>query len=222
MGHDHLIETKTTAVCDDRVVMHDVEAGVKHAMARCAASHSVEHVRRVAKLAVRLAHSDDASPAVVRRTHLLALCHDLEDHKLRGHIELADGDIRSFLESRGVDHAEAVHVADLVAWVSYSHEKAHAEETTTRRTMFPELMYVQDADRLDALGATGVARMFLYGGEVGTGPTVAAVARHIDDKLVRLVDHIYSIEGRRIATARHRVLVMFRNTLAAELDGVHN
>ena len=73
---------------------------------------------------------------------------------------------------------------------------------------------VQDADRLDALGAVGIARTFAYGGEHGR--TLAESVRHFEEKLLKLKDLVNTREGRRMAEHRHAVLVAFLREYEAE------
>jgi uncharacterized protein len=123
------------------------------------------------------------------------------------------------------------HVAGIVAAISFKGAGVATPMTTTEGAV------VQDADRLDALGAIGIARAFAYGGfrgrplhdpEVPAEPhdSVAAYKRgtgpslnHFSEKLLLLKDRMNTAAGRRLAADRHRYLEQFRDRFLAEWDG---
>ena len=206
------------------------EAYVRGAMARDASGHDWWHVERVRRVALRLAAEEGADPYVVE---LAALLHDVADHKLHGGDETAGPRAaRAWLEAHGVGGETTAHVADIIARLSYK----GAGVPTPMPTV--EGRVVQDADRLDAIGAIGVARAFAFGGTRGrplhdpeavpelhdsferykrsAGPTTA----HFHEKLLLLRDRINTPSARRIAEGRHRFLEEFLERFLREWDGV--
>jgi uncharacterized protein len=178
---------------------------------------------------VRIAREEKADLFVVE---LAALLHDVADWKFAG----GDHDAgpraaREWLMSQGVPSATIEHVADIIASLSFK----GAGVETPMKTM--EGQCVQDADRLDAIGAIGIARAFAYGGHKGralydpamppephasfeaykknAGPTI----NHFYEKLLLLKERMNTATGRRLAAERHVVLEEFLEEFFAEWAG---
>ena len=116
--------------------------------------HGAEHTIRVWRNAMRIA---EAEPACDRQVvSLAALLHDADDHKLFSTENNANA--RRFLEEQGVPQETADRICRAINAVSFS-------KNGDRRPDTPEGRIVQDADRLDAIGAVGIARTFAYGGK---------------------------------------------------------
>lgn len=217
-------ETTTAAA-----VVAACEAHVRAALHGDGTGHDWWHVDRVRRTALRLARAEGGDPFVVE---LAALLHDVADHKFHGgSLEAGPAAARAFLEGAGVDAAVTAHVVRIVAGVSFK----GAGVPTPMDTV--EGRVVQDADRLDALGAIGVARAFAYGGARGRplhdpafvpeahgsfeayrgagGPTTA----HFHEKLLLLRDRLHTDAARRIAAGRHAFLETFLARFHAEWDG---
>ena len=139
---------------DQEEVLRRVEEEVKREMMGREGSHDFHHVERVVALALKLAEEEGADPFIV---HLSALVHDLYDWKEHPDDYLEK--LAEFLEGAGVSGALQERVLRIVEEVSY--------RGGSRRPASAEGRVVQDADRLDALGAIGVARAFSYGGSMG-------------------------------------------------------
>lgn len=191
--------------------------------------HDWHHVERVRRVALRLAAAEGADPFVVE---LAALLHDVADWKFHGGDDTAGPRAaREWLSSLGVDAATIEHVASIVAGLSFKGAGVATEMPTV------EGRVVQDADRLDALGAIGVARTFAYGGHRGqplhdpeVAPTLhadfAAYKRpggtslnHFYEKLLLLKDRMQTQTGRRWAEARHAYIEQFAARFLSEWDG---
>ncbi len=190
------------------------------------AAHDLGHILRVAKLAERIAAEEGAQADVCLAA---ALLHDLV-YRPKNHPEspltarLAAELVPQWCrETPGLEtHAEAVAAA--VASHSWSGGGIPAGL---------EAAVVQDADRLEALGAIGIARVFATGASFGAGlwhpEDPWAKARDLDDKawsldhferkLLKLADGMRTPTGRRLAGARHAVLLRYLEDLRAELDG---
>lgn len=220
---------------DPNDMVRRTEAFVKEHLAAepgaAASGHDWWHVWRVRRLALTIAREEGAGadPLVVE---LAALLHDVGDWKFRGGDEAAGPrEAAAWLRSLGVDEATVGRVAAVVGEVSF---KGAAVATPTAS---PEAAAVQDADRLDAIGAIGVARAFAFGGARGRAlhdparpptahGTVAAyrdsagsTLNHFSEKLLLLAGRMQTTTGSRLATERHRYLAEFVARFAAEWEG---
>lgn len=178
--------------------------------------HDWWHIERVRNNAVKIAQEEGADLFIVE---LGALLHDIADWKFHGGDEEAGPKAaREWLEGLNVDESTIVHVCDIIKHISFK----GAGVSTPMKTK--EGMIVQDADRLDAMGAIGIARAFAYGGHKGrelhnpdrpperhgsfeqykknTGPTL----NHFYEKLFLLKDLMNTTTGKRMAEERHRFM----------------
>jgi uncharacterized protein len=196
--------------------------------------HDWFHTDRVRRLALRIARDEAGEyPALdLRVIELAALLHDLEDWKFAGGDESAGPRAASrWLTDQRADLATTAHVAEIVATLSFK----GAGVPTPMHTL--EGMIVQDADRLDAIGAIGIGRTFAYGGSRGhpmhdprispelhgtfaaykasTGTTI----NHFPEKLLLLRDRMNTASARRLAARRHDVMEAFLAQFLAEWDG---
>ncbi len=210
-------------------VLARTEAHVRREMSGEGTGHDWWHVHRVRQTALRLAREEGADPYV---TELAALLHDIADHKFHGGDETAGPRAaRAWLESLGAEREVIDHVASIIAGISYKGSGV----ATPMETM--EGKVVQDADRLDAIGAIGIARTFAYGGSRGrpmhepdaapeahgsfaaykasTGPTI----NHFHEKLLLLRDRMNTDAARRMAEGRHRFMERFLERFHAEWEG---
>ncbi len=161
-----------------------------------AGGHDAAHTFRVVKNAMRIAEEE---PGCSREVVMLAaFLHDADDRKLFQTEN--DRNARRFLAENGISEAETEAVLRAVDAVSFSKNSGKAPETL-------EGKIVQDADRLDAIGAVGIARTFAYGGEHGR-PLGASVG-HFYEKLLKLKDLMNTEGGKRLAERRHAFLETF-------------
>lgn len=191
--------------------------------------HDWWHIERVWKTARTIAQAENADQLVVE---LAALLHDIADAKFHGgDEEVGPRKAREFLNKLAVSQSVADHVALIVAHVSFKGGHARAGFGS------PELAVVQDADRLDALGAIGIARAFNYGGfknrelynpavppnlhmtkaeyKASTAPTI----NHFYEKLLLLKDRMNTETGRKMAEQRHQFMELFLAQFYAEWEG---
>ncbi len=161
-----------------------------------AGGHDAEHSLRVWRNAMHLA---DAEHGCDRRiVSLAALLHDADDPKLFSTENNANA--RAFLASQPISEAETERIVEIINGVSFRHNR-------DRRPPTLEGQIVQDADRLDAMGAVGIARTFAYGGAHGR-PMEESI-RHFYDKLLRLRDGMNTPAARQEAASRHALLTSF-------------
>ena len=191
--------------------------------------HDWWHVYRVWKNAVRIAKEEQADLFVVE---LGALLHDIADWKFNdGNEDIGPQLAREWLESKEVDKDVIVHVCQIIRDISFK----GACVATRMKTM--EGMIVQDADRLDAIGAIGIARAFAYGGSKGREmyhPDLkpekhdtfeqyknnrGTSINHFYEKLLLLKDLMNTETARRTAMKRHQVMEEFLHEFFEEWEG---
>ncbi|KAM3551012.1 hypothetical protein MY1884_007871 [Beauveria asiatica] len=171
---------------------------VKEYMSHYDGSHDFQHIQRVLRLAQHIqARTPGTSLPVVT---LAALLHDVGDKKYLQPGEDATRLVHAVLASFGAADALAETVQAICLGVSYSGEARDPAGVAALVRAHPELAVVQDADRLDALGAVGIGRAFAFGGARGRGldDTVA----HFEDKLLRLEGLMKTPAGRELARER--------------------
>lgn len=168
-----------------------------------AGGHDAAHTLRVYRNAMRIAASEPSADTTV--VALAALLHDADDHKLFATQDNANA--RAFLVKQQVDAPTIEQICETVNSVSFSQNRGRRPRTLEGRI-------VQDADRLDALGAIGIARTFAYGGEHGR-PLEASV-QHFHDKLLLLAGEMNTDAGRALAQERHAFLQAFLDELERE------
>jgi uncharacterized protein len=213
----------------ERIVVA-AEALLRERLGAEGTGHDFWHVDRVRQTALRLAREEGADPLIVE---LAALLHDIADHKFHGGDETVGPRVASdFLERQGAPAELTAHVCEIIATLSYK----GARVATPMRTA--EGMCVQDADRLDAIGAIGIARCFAYGGSKGRPiydphekPVMhgtfdeyksnnASALTHFHEKLLLLKDRMNTATGKRIAADRHAFMEEYLRRFLDEWDGI--
>ena len=171
-----------------------------------AGGHDARHTLRVYRNAMLIAEGEPGCDREL--VALCALLHDADDHKLFSTEN--NENARRFLKENRVSSERTEKICEAVNSVSFSRNRG-----TVPRTL--EGKIVQDADRLDAIGAIGAARTFAYGGEHGR--SLEDSVQHFYDKLLLLKDLMNTETGRRLAQKRHRFLEMFLQELEEEQNG---
>ena len=179
-----------------------------------ASGHDYDHTLRVYHMATRLALEEGADLQTVQ---LAALLHDVDDRKLSP--DTCNGKLRamSFLKENGVNNEKTQEIIDIISRISFSAQLPPPESI--------EGKCVQDADRLDAMGAIGIARTFAYGGSRGRrmhDPELLdtnASVQHFYDKLLRLKGTMNTATGRRMAEERDRFMRLFLEQFYEEWRG---
>jgi len=191
--------------------------------------HDWWHIHRVRNLACHLAEAEGADPAV---TELAALLHDIADWKFHnGDDSAGPKKAGEWLKTVGADADTISHVCEIISTVSYK----GAGVATPMRTL--EGKVVQDADRLDAIGAVGIARTFAYGGNRDRliyHPEQAPVLHrsfeeykkndghtinHFYEKLLLLKDRMNTETGKKMAEERHRFMELYLDQFFREWNG---
>ncbi|SDB64212.1 HD domain-containing protein [Butyrivibrio sp. INlla16] len=166
--------------------------------------HDVQHTIRVYKNVQLISESYPEVDLFI--SSLSALLHDVDDHKLFKTENNANA--RAFLNENGVSEENIEKICEVINGVSFSKNRGKTPGTL-------EGKIVQDADRLDAIGAVGIARTFAYGGKVGR-PLDDSV-QHFYDKLLRLKDEMNTEAAKEIAMKRHEYMEGFLKEYFEEL-----
>ena len=142
------------------------------------------------------------------RAELLAWLHDLSDDKLASN--LGPSAIHEFLKKIGTENADIQFVLKGIPYISYrKHPKLSPDVPL-------EIRMVQDADRIDAMGAIGIARTFAYGG--AKGRSLQESLAHFDEKLLKLYDLLSTDTARELALTRRDFLRQFYHQFRQEWD----
>ncbi|KAI5819947.1 HD domain-containing protein [Pyronema omphalodes] len=169
-------------------------------MSRYDASHDWSHIERVRSLSIKLM-SDSPISIDTQLVSLAAILHDIGDHKY-----VTPGSsptpVKDLLISFGCPEALAISVQIVVSNVSYSNETKNGEEVAKVLEVYPELGIVQDADRLDAIGAVGIGRCFTFGGAKKRDTGMQGCITHFEEKLVKIHEIMKTERGRQMAVER--------------------
>ena len=207
---------------------------VKETLAEAEGGHDWFHIQRVFKNTLLIAKNEKVDILVVS---LGALLHDIADAKFYDGDETIGPKLAySFLQSLKVDNVIIDHVVKIIENISF---KSSLNEPPNKKKKFvsKELNVVQDADRLDAIGAIGIARAFNYGGfknrqlhnpdvpphpnmtkaeyKKSTGPTI----NHFYEKLLLLKDRMNTESGKRLAEKRHQFMLDYLAQFDKEWNG---
>ena len=158
--------------------------------------HGLDHSMRVYKNAMLLAETEPTADRFV--VALSALLHDADDYKLFQTENNANA--RNFLKSANVDPETTDRICEVINSVSFSKNRGKKPETVDGQI-------VQDADRLDAIGAIGIARTFAFGGKHNR--SLESSIDHFHEKLLLLKDMLNTEKAKELAENRHRFMEQF-------------
>ena len=213
---------------DIRTVIAKTETHIKETFSGEGTGHDWHHMDRVRKLALKIAEQTPEADA--SRVELIALLHDLGDHKFHNGTDQSDIAIGNFLRSIHTSEKLIQAVVEDVQMISFKGAGAETKPPTL------EGQIVQDADRLDAIGAIGIARAFAYGGSKHRPlyiPGVTAnhhenfeaykndqshTVNHFYEKLLLLKTRMNTLAGRQIAQQRHLYMEGFLQQFFDEWD----
>lgn len=212
----------------EQIIQNTIEF-VKETLQGAEGGHDFFHIERVYKNALLIAKDEKVDEFVVS---LGALLHDIADSKFHdGDETVGPQKARAFLESQKVSEEIITHIEKIITNISFKGGNFKQNFTS------PELNVVQDADRLDAIGAVGIARCFNYGGfknrelynpevtpnlnmtkeeyKKSTAPTI----NHFYEKLLLLKDKMNTTTGKSIAEQRHTYMEGFLEQFYKEWNG---
>ncbi len=203
---------------------------VKQTLANADGSHDWFHIYRVWKNTQLILKTEKANPFICE---LAALLHDIADYKYNnGNETIGAKKTEQFLNSLSIKNEHIAPIVNIVKSISFL--GGHNEN----KFFSPELAVVQDADRLDAIGAIGIARAFAYGGSKkreiynpeikpnlnmtkeeyknSTAPTI----NHFYEKLLLLKDKMNTETGKKLAEKRHNFMLFYLKQFYKEWDGI--
>lgn len=211
-------------------IIQNTIAFVKDQLKDAEAGHNWSHIERVWKLSKKIAEIEGGNLKIVE---LSALLHDIADPKFHnGDENLALEISRNFLETQAVSEEEIEAVLYIIKNISFKNRGDFQGEPSK------ELQIVQDADRLDAIGAIGIARTFHFGGfknnpiyDPEIKPNLAmtkeeykksegTTINHFYEKLLLLKDLMNTETGRKIAEKRHQFMLQFLEQFYSETEAV--
>ncbi|MFK5959701.1 MAG: HD domain-containing protein [Lutibacter sp.] len=213
-----------------QLIISNTETFVKSTLENAEGGHDWFHILRVWNNAKLIAKDENVDEFIVE---LGALLHDIADSKFHnGDETVGPKTAREFLESQLVEESVIIHIIQIINNISYK------GGNFVQKFKSPELDVVQDADRLDAIGAVGIARCFNYGGFKNRqlyNPSVppnlrmtkeeykkssAPTINHFYEKLLLLKDKMNTITGKKIAEERHQYMETFLQQFYNEWDGL--
>ncbi len=225
---------------DRQEIIEKTELFVKQTLSKDSTGHDWWHIHRVRNLAKRIARHEDADIFIVE---LAALLHDIGDYKFfQGDEEAGAVKVRKWLSSLEIFPSLIDKIVEITSQISFMHtlpdkSKRKGKKNSSIPIISKELMAVTDADRLDAIGAIGIARAFTYGGffnrpiyDPAIKPnksitreeykiTEAPSINHFYEKLLKLKDMMYTKLGRKMAKRRHRFLNLYLKHFFKEWTG---
>lgn len=214
---------------DTQVVIDKTVDFVKETLAEAEGGHNWYHIERVRKMALYIRKEEGSGDLFT--IELAALLHDISDAKFNGGDEERGSELAfNFMIRQGIDQILAEHVQAIIKYVSF---KGGFPQNQIKSI---EFQIVQDADRLDAMGAIGIARAFNYGGfknrpiydpeipiQEYASPGAyyqsgAPTLNHFYEKLLKLKDLMNTGTGKLLALERHNYMLQFIDTFLKESD----
>jgi len=216
---------------EQAAVLERTQQFVRETLEKDATGHDWWHIHRVVSNARNIAQHE-SEPGDLFVIELAAMLHDIADWKFHGgDAKAGSKTARKWLTEQSVATEVIEHVCDIIDNISYKGAGVQTKMSTI------EGMIVQDADRLDSMGAVGIARTFAYGGHAGRSmydPTVEPTLHqsfedyknskghtinHFYEKLLLLKDRINTNAARTIAQQRHEFMEQYLQEFFAEWDG---
>lgn len=207
-----------TLTLQQQTTLDNVKAFVKQKLSHDFSGHDMAHIERVVKLANKiLNHQPQANAFIVLMS---AYLHDVIDEKVIADVDNAINELQGYLRSLNLTTEEMRAIFDIIENMSYR------KNLSQKTTLSLEGQIVQDADRLDAIGAIGIGRTFYYGGNkhnIMHDPNILprtklnednykqpnTVINHFYEKLFLLKDMMNTQTAKQIAEQRHEILVKF-------------
>ncbi|MCM3599877.1 HD domain-containing protein [Robertmurraya korlensis] len=209
-------------------VIAKTEEFVKREMYADSTGHDWFHIDRVRNMALQIHEKEKVGDPFI--IELAALLHDISDEKL--HISKEEGEkkLTSFLSQLPLDEWKKNHIKEIIETISF-------KGGNNRNITTIEAAIVQDADRLDAIGAIGIARAFAYGGKKGQpiyDPTItvrssmtneeyrkghSSSINHFYEKLLKLKEKMNTKSGSEIAERRHAYMEDFLHEFYNDWNG---
>ncbi len=212
-----------TSIEIKKVILKQTKNFIQEQFKNESTGHDWWHIYRVRNMALYLAENEGGDKFIIE---MAALLHDLDDWKITE--DSGSAKTKIWLQKTGLSEEENINIIDIIEQVSF---KGAGVET---KAISIEAKIVQDADRLDAIGAIGIARTFAYGGskgrliydpqvqpqmhesfdsyKKGDGPTI----NHFYEKLLLLKDRMNTATAKKLAEHRHKIMELFLEEFFAE------
>ncbi|GEN46040.1 HD domain-containing protein [Alkalibacillus haloalkaliphilus] len=212
---------------NQKFVIQNTEEFVRTKLEQEGTGHDWWHIARVVELTKTIAEDEEANLFI---SIMAALLHDLIDDKLVEDKEAALHEVKSWLDSQQVVEHDQVHILDIIQTISF--KEAHNHLTSL------EAQVVQDADRLDAIGAVGIARCFAFAGAKGNlihdpdeEPEInmsqeqyreknGTAINHFYEKLLKLKELMNTSTGYQLAEERHQFMEQYLEQFYKEWKGI--
>lgn len=217
---------------NQEIVINNTISFVKNELKNAEGGHDWFHIERVFKNAILISKDEKVDIFVVS---LAALIHDIADPKFHdGDETIGPKKAAEFLKNQQVDSKTCKHVINIIKHISFK----NSFEKNSKKFTSEELKVVQDADRLDAIGAIGIARCFHYGGfknrqiynpeilpnlnlskeayKSSDAPTI----NHFYEKLLLLKDKMNTKTGKKIAEKKHHFMELYLKQFYEEWNGL--
>ena len=187
-----------------KTIINDAVEYIKNLFEGNSDGHDFDHTMRVYGNAMKIAEKEPGCNLKI--VALAALLHDVDDYKLFNTENNANA--RKFLSGHGVPENEIETICNAINSVSFSKNRGKKPDTL-------EGMIVQDADRLDAIGAVGIGRTFAYGGKHGR--SLDSSLDHFHEKLLLLKDEMNTDSAKALAEERHAFMEAFLKEYEKEM-----
>jgi uncharacterized protein len=211
----------------NQLLIDKTEEYVKRQLQNDSSGHDWYHIYRVKQLAKEIATQENANSFVCV---MAALLHDLADEKIAGSEEAGLNNVKQFLDSLQVPLDDAQHILSIISTMSFKGGNQKSMDTIEGKV-------VQDADRLDAIGAIGIGRTFAYSGAKGQlmyDPEIpvresmtkeeyriqkSTAVNHFYEKLLKLKEFMNTSYAKKLAEERHLFLEQFLDQFFSEWEG---
>ncbi|KAF0826058.1 HD domain protein [Cytobacillus firmus] len=209
-------------------IIHITEKFVRDTLGDDSTGHDWHHIERVRKNALYIAKREQkGDPFLIE---MAALLHDISDAKLNSSMEAGDRKLSDFLQELEITEESSSSIKAIIDSVSF-------KGGNNTRILSEEAKIVQDADRLDAIGAVGIARVFAYGGKKGQliyDPALdirremtedeyrngrSSSINHFYEKLLKLKDLLNTDTAMKMAEERHELMEQFLHQFFKEWNG---
>lgn len=197
-------EEKTANKSLDKKIIEAVRNSVSALLKNNFSGHGIDHIMRVYKNAAFIAEDENCN---ILHVKLAALLHDADDHKLFNTEHNANA--RRILKDNGLSEDKIDDICKIISSVSFTENKDKKLDSI-------EGKIVQDADRLDAIGAIGIARTFAYAG--AHARDLKNTVKHFDEKLLLLKERMNTKRAKELAEKRHKFMEEFLNELDQEIN----
>lgn len=201
-----------------------IQTYAAHVLTNDKTGHNMSHIQRVVNLAQKIQTEEGGDPFIISAS---AYLHDCLDDKLIANPALAKKELITFLTKMALPEKQRQHILTIIEQISFSYQLDHTPLLTL------EAKIVQDADRLDALGAIGIGRTFYYGGSQGNAMYLphhlpreqltkeeyrqsSTVIQHFYEKLFKLEASMQTSLGQKIAKERTHFMRQFVETFISE------